>query len=94
MTYETLDLWSRLFDLLANRVSMINIALGARYGHAPESACKIVYKRGCYTCEVCGEPFATFRIYDVDALEEAYRAVDILKHGVWLLGRSGRLSFT
>ena len=94
MVYGELAHWSRLFDLIANRVSVINQTLGARYDYGATNACQVAYSKGRYTCEVCGARFADFGLYDIPSTESALERLDSLNDGLWLLNRSGRLSFT
>lgn len=94
MVYGELAHWSNLFDLIANRVKVINQTLGARYDFSAKNACQVAYSKGRYTCEVCGAVFAEFGIYDIASTENALKRLDSLGDGLWYLNRSGRLSFT
>ena len=94
MVYGELAHWSNLFDLIANRTKIINQILGARYDYGATNACHIAYSHGRYTCEVCGARFAEFGLYDISSTEIAFERLDTFKDGIWLLNRSGRLSFT
>lgn len=94
MVYGELAHWVRLFDLIANRVGVINQTLGARYDYCASNACHVAYSDGRYVCEVCGARFADFGLYDIPSAEDALSRLDSLNDGLWLLNRSGRLSFT
>lgn len=86
MKYDDMYAWTRTFDLLANRVSIINQILGA-------NVVWVSYKRGLYVCTVCGAKLCDFRIYDLPSIDAAFASVDALSDGLWLLNRSGRLCF-
>lgn len=94
MTYSDMCAWADFFDLINNRMSILNNILGARYDNCADSPCRIKYRTGRYRCEVCGETFAEFRVYDLDSTKRAFAMVDSLADGLWLLNRSGRLAFT
>ena len=94
MRYEDVSNWSRLFELIANRVSVINQVLGARFDGDMSNPVHLSYERGRYVCEVCGVPFVDFAVYDLEATSSAFARIDDLSDGIWLLNRSGRLNFT
>ena len=87
MKYDDLDAWTRVYDLLVNRVKIINQILGS-------VVVRIQYKRGTYVCMVCDSKLCDFRIYDLASIDAAFAAVDGLSDGLWLLNRTGRLCFT
>lgn len=94
MTYEDVDAWVRMFDLISNRVGIINQILGARYAHGSNSPLRLQHRRGVYSLTVCGEVFATFGLYDVDSAKSALDGIQSFEQGLWLLNRTGRLNFT
>lgn len=94
ISYDDMCSWGKLTDLVVNRVSVINQILGARYDGCLENPVRLRRVRGGYVCEVCGEPFVRYDLYDVPSTESALAALDSLKEGLWLLNRSGGLSFT
>ena len=94
MKYHDVSYWVKLLDLVTNRVKVINQMLGARYDGCLENPCRLVHDRGSYSCMICGECYATFTIYDIDATKEALSRISSLNDGIWLLKRSGRLLFT
>lgn len=94
MCYEDVTRWSQSLDLLMNRVGILNQILGCKYDQAPDNPLRLVCVRRSYVCEVCGCAFVRFRLYDIDGLESAISALDSFVEGLWLLNRTGRLSFT
>lgn len=86
--------WGKLADLVVNRVSVINQILGARYDGCLDNPVRLRRVRGGYVVEVCGAPFVRYDLYDVHSTESALASLDALKEGLWLLNRSGGLSFT
>ena len=89
MTIEQADLWARLTDLIANRISIANQLLGARFDGAKDNPLLVEYKHGRYTCILCGETYATWGVYDVESTQAAFDRVDALADGLWLIGRGG-----
>lgn len=94
MDYATVQDWTNLYELISNRVSVINQVLGARYDGLLTNPLQLHYHRGSYTCKVCGAEFASFRIYDLPSTSYAYDRLQGLNDGIWFLNRSGRLTFT
>ena len=94
MNYHEVSQWVKMLDLVTNRVSVINQMLGARYDGCLENPCRLCYERGSYSCMICGECYASFPNYDMDATSAALSRLSDLNDGLWLLKRSGRLSFT
>lgn len=90
MSYSDVSYWVKLYDLVANRVKVINQMLGARIDGCLENPCRLCYERGSYSCMICGECFASFPIYDIDATSAALSRLSNLNDGLWLLRRSGR----
>lgn len=86
--------WVRLYDVVVNRIGIINQILGMRYLHGADNPCRLVLRRGVYSCEVCGCVFARFRMYDIDETQDAIDSLSVFESGLWLLSRSGRLRFT
>lgn len=93
MDYATACDWLRLHDVILNRVSIVNQLLGARYEGCSDNPLFIRCKRGVYTLSVCGADYVSWRAYDLDTTDVAYRMIDGLKRGIWLLGRNGSYEF-
>lgn len=89
MTIEQADMWARLTDLIANRVSIVNQLLGARFDGAKDNPLFVEYDHGRYVCKLCGEVYATWGVYDLCSTQAAYDRVDALADGLWLIGRFG-----
>lgn len=94
MTYEDVSYWTSQYDLVANRVKIVNQILGSRYDGSLDNPCLLRCKRGMYTCYVCDAPYFHFKAYDLVGIDDALRLIDALADGLWLLARSGRLDFT
>ena len=94
MTYDDCTRYAKVSDLITNRVKNLNQVLGARYACNQDNPCRVTYRRGTYVVEVCGSEYARWGVYDLDGIELAFRRLDTLFDGVWLLNRSGRLSFS
>lgn len=94
MDYGEVKEWVRTQDVIENRVSIINQVLGACYDGCMENPLLMSYRRGSYVLTVCGAEFARWQIYDMESTGAALDCVQALKRGLWLLKRSGRLSFT
>lgn len=81
MTYEDMRLWAKGYDLLSNRIKVINQVTGAE-------SCKLAYRKGRYVCKWCGSDYATWRVWDLDGLQSAFARVDALSDALWLANRS------
>ena len=88
MDYENVCSWTNTFDLITNRISIINQTLGARYDAAMDNPCVLVSKRGNYQVNVCGVCFASFSSYDLLETYDALQRLDALSDGLWYLMRS------
>lgn len=96
LSYADVCAWSQDFEVVQNRVSIINQTLGCRYDGMLDNPCRLVLKRGSgrYVCYLCGEPYFDFGVYDVESISKARDCIDRLADGLWLLMRSGRMRFT
>lgn len=94
MDYGEVKEWVRTQDVIENRVSIINQVLGARYDGCLDNPLVVRYRRGTYELSVCGAEYASWQVYDMESTSAALDCVQALKRGLWLLKRSGRLTFT
>lgn len=92
--YEDVSRWTDKIDLIINRVSILNQILGMRYDGLTTNPCQFSYVRGRYVLSICGESYAHVMLYDVASADAAIVMLDALADGLWLLRRSGRLTFT
>lgn len=94
LAYEEVTAWTENHDLILNRVGIANQILGCRFDHAPENPLVVERRRGAYVCKVGGGLFSGWKLYDAKSSEEALAAIDAFKEGLWLLSRTGRLTYT
>ena len=94
MGYADVVDWTRLVDIIENRVSIINQIMGARYDSCLDNPCILRYRRGEYVCTYCGETYATWHVYDLDTTRRAFERIDALSDALWLAFRTGRMSYT
>lgn len=91
LTYGDMVDWSRLSDLVSNRVGMVNQLLGCHYAHSldnpmvvrrVEKSYEILFKENC---------IAAYGVWDLDGIRAAYEVVNRWSDCVWHLARDGRL---
>ena len=92
--YDEITEWTNVFDIVVNRVNIINQTLGADCLGYRGSPVVIVYRKGLYVCKVCGANYATWRVYDLHSIRTALDRIDSLADGIWYLMRSGRLLYS
>lgn len=92
MSYDDVCAWTKTFDLITNRISIVNQTLGARYDNSPDNPCSLVSNRGRYEIRLCGVTFDTFAAYDYDAISKALNRVDALADGLWYIMRSDKFT--
>lgn len=78
-----------LFDVVTNRVSVINQILGCKYDFQIDNPLLISSRRGRVSVTVYGAEFASSRMSDSDGLKAMLYVLDSLKAGLWLLSRGG-----
>ena len=96
VSYADVCAWSRDYEVIVNRVSIINQTLGCRYDGLLDSPCRLVLKRGTgrYVCYLCDAPYCEFGVWDVESTCRARDCIDKLADGIWYMMRSGRMQFT
>lgn len=92
LTYGDMVDWSRLCDLVSNRVGIVNQVLGCRYAHSLDNPMVIRRVEKSYEIVFKGEAIASYGIWDVEGIRAAYGIVDHWSECVWQLARAGRLS--
>jgi hypothetical protein len=94
LDYGTVTDWTNLTDLITNRANVINQMLGARFDGSPENPLQVRHSKGTYKIYVCGEVLCAWTVYDLDKTKKAYESLESVNDAIWLLSRSGRLSFS
>ena len=84
--------WTRVDELLANRVSIANQILGARFDGDLSNPVRVVSFRGGRRVTLCGERFCEYEMYDLDSINDAFARVDALSDSLWLLRRGKAIS--
>ena len=77
--YEMIE-WTRVDDLLVNRVSIANQILGARYDGDLSNPVRITDFRGGRRVTLCGERFCEYLMYDLQSIRDAFARVDAKTH--------------
>lgn len=91
LSYGDMVEWSRLFDLVSNRVGVCNQVLGCKYAHSPENP--LVLKRCGKRYEIVfnGETFASFGVWDLESLRVVCDGMGAWSDCLWQLSRGGLL---
>lgn len=88
ISYDSVIAWGKVYDVIANRVSVINQMHDCRYKRAHGNPCALLYRAGRYEVTYCGEVVARFGLYDMTEVDAAFERVDMLARALWA-GRSG-----
>lgn len=91
LRYADVCRWTKVHNLIVNRISIINQIHGCRYDGLVTNPCKLKRRDGHYVVDYCGEEMARWLLYDVDTVESAFRVVDRLSRALWLGRRAGVL---
>lgn len=93
MSYERYShaRWVREFDLLRNRVAVINQLSGCQYDFAWGNPCKIMYRCAAYEVRYDGVLVCRIGRYDQLDMGNALQLVDAWANCVWAIRRAGKL---
>ena len=91
MRFEDVTAWTKVHNLILNRVAMINQTHGTDYGWSAGCVCTVRYDRGWYTCAYSGIDLCTWHVYDLHSTDSAFRKVDSLDAALWLVRVTGHL---
>lgn len=83
--------WTKLHDLIINRLGVANQILGCRYDFSSDNPCVLRTSRGWYVCEVNGMELCSWRRYDESTTRRALARVDALAGLLWSARRAGGL---
>lgn len=81
--------WTKIFDLITNKVKMVNHMLGGTYDGSLSNPCTLRMKRGRYKVMLGDAEYASFGVYDVPSAETACERMACLVDGLWLVRRGG-----
>ena len=90
MRYEDITAWTKVHNLILNRVAMINQTHGIDYGWGAPGICTVCYSRGWYTCAYSGIDLCTWHVYDLHSTDAAFRKVDHLDEALWPVTRTSQ----
>ena len=90
--YEIVTEWTDIYNLIVNRVSVINQQLGYGVDGLLCNPIRLVANMGNYTVLVGGVEYATFRVYDLKTTSIAFDRIDSLNDGLWYLFRCSIIS--
>lgn len=91
MTVHDITRWSKLYDLVLNRVGIANQLFGCRYDFASDNPMVITKCHGIYSVSYLDSEVASFAVNDLDGVSSALQVLDQWSRCLWLLSRSGRL---
>lgn len=89
MKYEHVYVWTKCFDLVSNRIKMLNHMLGGSYDGCMSNPVRLVMKRGRYSVMLWDDELATFRVYDLDSTQHAFERLDFATDVIWQIRRRG-----
>lgn len=85
ITYDEMVSFVNDFELINNRVAIINQILGGSFQHP----FALTYHKGQYTCRFYDADVCSFGVYDSSALHHALQVLNSWESKVWLLSRNG-----
>lgn len=85
MTFDEVNAWVRRFDLILNRIKVINQLMGER-------VCKVSFRHGVYRVTLAGSLLATFGVYDLPSVDQAFIYVDAWSDAAWRASSAGLLT--
>lgn len=91
MTYEDMDYYTRVFNLIFNRVGIINQILGCRYDFDASNPCVVRHVGHEWRVDYYGSCVASWHIWDLPGIESAFARVDALDDALWITRRVGML---
>lgn len=94
LDYECIYKWSKVHDLIVNRVGIVNELHGCRYHSGLTNPCRLLRRNGFYVVVYCHDEIARWRLYDLESVNLAFAAVDALAKACWAGRREGVLSFS
>lgn len=92
MLYSDMCVWSRDFDLLHNRVSIVNQLLGYGIDGCSDNPFVVRYAHGTYSVVCAGSALCSFGVWDCSGLSSALSLVDHWADCLWRVGCLGFLS--
>lgn len=91
VNYSDMLGYTRSFDLLQNRIEVINQLLGYGLRGSLENPCRLRYRCGTYSVEIYGEILNQFKPFDFPTCDLAVKRLDAVSSSIWQLGRNGML---
>lgn len=89
MKYEQVFAWTNIYNLVVNRVKVLNHMLGGTYDGCVSNPVSLVMRRGRYSVMLWDKELATFRVYDLDSTQHAYERLDFAADVIWHIRRRG-----
>lgn len=89
MEYEQMFAWSKTYNLIVNKVKLINHMLGGTYDGCSTNPCRLKMRRGRYRVLLGDAEYVSFRVYDVSSADAACECMASLVKGLWLVRRGG-----
>ena len=92
LSYSDLVIWSKDYDLVLNRVKVVNQLHGCSYADSPSNPCRVLYDHGEYSVLYRGSRLCSFGVYDVVGVSSALSVVDSFADTVWSFSCAGLLA--
>lgn len=89
MKYEQVFAWTKVYNLVVNRVKAVNHMLGGTYDGCLDNPVRLVMKRGRYNVMLWDEVLASFGVYDLDSTQHAFEMLDFANDVIWQIRRRG-----
>lgn len=89
MRFEDMTEYTKVFDLVCNKVSLINQVLGCRYDFDVRNPCRVLHVMGVWRVVLFGRVLAEWRPWDVSGVRSALSSAQVAFDVLWDARRVG-----
>lgn len=89
MTIYEINAWTKVVDLIVNRITIINQMMGYGIDGCLDNPMQRKMRGGRYVVTWYGVEFASYGVYDQCETEQALNRLDALNDGIWFMKRGG-----
>lgn len=83
LSFDVMQVWTCKFDLLRNRIGVVNQLLGCRYHNGNDARMCMTRVSGGYDVCFDSDVISSFRLWDIDSLTMTFEKVDAWADCLW-----------
>lgn len=83
LEWEQMCRFTKVYDLISNRIGIINEVLGRPLHHSHDNPMRLDYTQGRYSVTFDGSRIADFGVYDLDGASSALAVLDAWQDCLW-----------